>query len=370
VTGRPPDVPDPDEEGRGEEERITRRRFVAGSVAAFGAVVVWSSPWPFSDAAIGQLIESAAASPTGATGPTGGGGGLVTGSNVTVVANGTTAGTVAIFRGADYVTWPAGAFPADTILSLSWTPLLSDVAGFAAGSGVVLLTLADARTGYPVTSFNQPLTVHFASPAGPTVPAHSPDGKTWTPIRALVAGNLPLGRADGYRRNSDGSIDILTLHATYFGVLKDVRGPAPPGLFTGRYRSGALRLTWTPATDNSGAIASYQLYLNGRRIGRFGRAATAATLRSFRPLRRTSLTLRAVDPRGNLGEFSRAVTVTPVPRPRRVPTPVPAWAPRLLKWQQTPARRRGPRPKTPSPLPAWYAVWKAWRLHPYRVSHS
>jgi len=37
------------------DDGITRRHFVAGS-AAFGAAVVWISPYPFGDAAIGQTI--------------------------------------------------------------------------------------------------------------------------------------------------------------------------------------------------------------------------------------------------------------------------------------------------------------------------
>src|SRR5581483_8982767 len=117
--------------------------------------------------------------------------------------------------------------------------------------------------------------------------------------------DLPAGRADGYVLNSDGSIDILTLHASYFGVLKDVRGPNGPGLFAGRYDAGGLHLSWTPATDNSGALAAYQLYVNGRRASRYAPSARAATLRTFRPLRRTSLVLRAIDPSRNVGEPSR-----------------------------------------------------------------
>ena len=56
---------------------MTRRHFVAGSVA-FGAAVVWTSPFPFGDAAIGQVIHGQASfapphavGPTGASGPSG-----------------------------------------------------------------------------------------------------------------------------------------------------------------------------------------------------------------------------------------------------------------------------------------------------------
>jgi hypothetical protein len=52
-----------------DERRFTRRQAVAGG-AAFGAAVVWTSQFPFADAAIGQVIRNAEGA-TGTTGPTG-----------------------------------------------------------------------------------------------------------------------------------------------------------------------------------------------------------------------------------------------------------------------------------------------------------
>jgi hypothetical protein len=49
--------------------RFTRRQAVAGG-AAFGAAVVWTSQFPFADAAIGQVIRNVEGA-TGTTGPTG-----------------------------------------------------------------------------------------------------------------------------------------------------------------------------------------------------------------------------------------------------------------------------------------------------------
>jgi hypothetical protein len=53
-----------------DERRFTRRQAVAGG-AAFGAAVVWTSQFPFADAAIGQVISARTLGPTGTTGPTG-----------------------------------------------------------------------------------------------------------------------------------------------------------------------------------------------------------------------------------------------------------------------------------------------------------
>ncbi len=55
--------------GSADERRFTRRQAVAGG-AAFGAAVVWTSQFPFADAAIGQVISARTLGPTGTTGPT------------------------------------------------------------------------------------------------------------------------------------------------------------------------------------------------------------------------------------------------------------------------------------------------------------
>ncbi|HEX3911250.1 MAG TPA: hypothetical protein VHW67_11190 [Solirubrobacteraceae bacterium] len=68
--GDRPDGPQQDAGEGADERRFTRRQAVAGG-AAFGAAVVWTSQFPFADAAIGQVISARTLGPTGTTGPTG-----------------------------------------------------------------------------------------------------------------------------------------------------------------------------------------------------------------------------------------------------------------------------------------------------------
>jgi hypothetical protein len=63
-----PEQPEDDAAGA-DARRFTRRQAVAGG-AAFGAAVVWTSQFPFADAAIGQVIRNVEGA-TGTTGPTG-----------------------------------------------------------------------------------------------------------------------------------------------------------------------------------------------------------------------------------------------------------------------------------------------------------
>lgn len=59
----------PDDDAAGTDaRRFTRRQAVAGG-AAFGAAVVWTSQFPFADAAIGQVIRAGSEGATGTTGP-------------------------------------------------------------------------------------------------------------------------------------------------------------------------------------------------------------------------------------------------------------------------------------------------------------
>ena len=128
--------PVPNEESTGsQDERITRRRFVVGGATAIGAAIVWTSPWPFSDAGIGQLIDSAWASPTGPTGSSSGGSSTTTTTTTTTVAPGPP-------------TTPArltGRFSRGSLL-LSWSPS-TESGGTIAGYRLYLNGAEIARHG-------------------------------------------------------------------------------------------------------------------------------------------------------------------------------------------------------------------------------
>jgi streptogramin lyase len=144
----------------------------------------------------------------------------------------------------------------------------------------------------------------------------------------------------------------------------DTQAPSAPTNLRGRFTSGTLRLVWAAATDNVG-VDHYRLFRDGSALGRTIPASTRqAALRGFRTNRRTVLTVAALDAAGNQGRTS-SLTVSLRPRPRGVPTRIPAWATRLFAFQT--ARNHGRRPTTPAKLAAWYPRWKAWRLDPYRI---
>jgi hypothetical protein len=91
---------------------------------------------------------------------------------------------------------------------------------FAAGSSAVQVTVASTG-GTAITKFAQPLDLQFPNaPGGSFVPAYSHDGVTWTAIPQITSPpTLPDGWSDGWYRDVSGTLHILTLHATYFGLL-------------------------------------------------------------------------------------------------------------------------------------------------------
>ena len=101
--------------------------------------------------------------------------------------------------------------------------------GFAIGNTVVQI-VATNDAGQAVTALQAPMKIHIDAAPGGNVPAYSHDGTTWTTIPRLSSPELPSGQSDGYYVNTDGSVDIYTLHLTFFGLLKDTQAPSTPKL--------------------------------------------------------------------------------------------------------------------------------------------
>ena len=108
---------------------------------------------------------------------------------------------------------------------MTLTPATPTVApaGFGAGGYAVALAVNDASTAPPtaVSKFVLPVTVHIVPQPRSAVPAFSTDGGvTWAALPQIVPGTLPVGVSAGYSRETDGSLDILTLEPGVFGLCR------------------------------------------------------------------------------------------------------------------------------------------------------
>lgn len=260
------------------------------------------------------------------------------------------AGSLTTSDGAATVSWPATAFPSATTVQATPSSLPAEADGFAAGSYVVTLG-ARSSSGVPVKRFAAPVTVTFRSVQPGLVPAVL-SGGGWKAQPAQIA--------------ADGSLAVSTSLPGKVGLLRDIAPPAAPAAARGRLIGGRLQLSWNPSTDNSGAVATYEIARNGQPLAAAAPGAPTALVRGFFPHGPSIFRVSASDAAGNASPLSSAVVVQPTARPTGLPKQIPAWAFQLLAWQE--AHRTGTRPAAPRTVPAWYWRWQSWRLHPFRVA--
>jgi hypothetical protein len=256
-------------------------------------------------------------------------------------------------------TWPAGAFPSTSVVTLTPTSQPPAPSGYA-----LQLSVTDSTTSAAVTRFSKPVIVHLLMTTGGLTPSYSSDGTTWKALPLLPSAALPSGVDAGYTLDPDGTIEIQTLIPGFFGLLPDTEPPTQPQDFAGHLVHGALVLSWEGATDNSGVVASYQLLLDGTPVSSLSGKKRRVTVRSFHATGPTVYRVRAVDPGGIYGKPSSPVVVLPTKRPRDTPRPVPRWAWQLFTWQHSGGTRPAAAPKKP---PSWYWHWAAWRLSPFHL---
>jgi hypothetical protein len=277
-------------------------------------------------------------------------------------------GTASSSDGKATVNWWENSFDESVTVTPTLTPstLTIPLSGLSAGSSVLQLQTVDELTGVPISRFNTLLAIHVSAPPLGVVVAFSSDGQSWKPIRRLSSAFLPVGSNSGYLVESDGSLDIYTLVPGYFALLQDIAAPTKPTTLRGRFVKRKLMLKWRAASDNSGAIASYQVALNGAPIQTLAGTAKSALLSKFKKTGRSIYRVRAIDAAGNKSPLSSYVKVVSKPRPRGLPHAIPRWAGRMLDWQAK--GRKGKRPYARPPLPSWYWRWASWKLSPYRIA--
>jgi hypothetical protein len=258
------------------------------------------------------------------------------------------AGSVASGDGKATATWPEDAFQSTAAVTLTPVSQPPSPNGYA-----VQLTVTDSITLAPVAGFGQPVSIHLAVPANGLAPSYSADGTTWKP--------LPQSQ---YTILGDGTVEITTLVPGYFGLLADTVPPSQP-VARGLFVKGALRLSWTAATDNAGPVARYEILLDGTPSAKVPGNVRRVTVRAFHPASQTVYRVRAVDAAGNASKPSPPVVVLPTTRPHDTPRPLPRWAWSLYTWQHGGG---GTRPaQAPRRPPAWYWQWAAWRAAPFHV---
>lgn len=277
-------------------------------------------------------------------------------------------GTATSSDGLATVSWWESSFDPAALVTPTLTPSSTTIplAGFAAPSYVLQLQTVDEWTTLPVSRFNTLLAIHVTAPPKGVVVAFSADGASWKTTRRLSSRALPVSGTSGYLVNSDGSLDIYTLVPGYFALLQDIAAPTKPSNLRGRLVKRKLQLKWGASSDNSGAVASYQITLGGKPAQTVAGNVKSSFVSKIRRSGRSLYRVRAIDGAGNQSPLSGYVKVVAKKRPHGLPRAVPRWAWRRLAWQEK--GRKGKHPTAPRPLPGWYWRWAGWKLAPYRIA--
>ena len=166
-----------------------------------------------------------------------------------------------------------------------------------------------ALAGGLVHSFTQPLDIQLDG-AGNGAQAATYDGTSWRMIQAVpTAGQLPAGWTDGYW-TSGTTIHILTRHLSLFALTQDSQAPTPPVNPSASVNNGNLTIYWSPGTDNSGSIANYVFFVDGKPVQNLGANQTQYTVGPYDPTASHTYSIVEVDAAGNA---SAPLTVQLVP---------------------------------------------------------
>jgi hypothetical protein len=128
------------------------------------------------------------------------------------------AGELQSSDGRSLFSWPAGAFSDRVVVEVA-PRATSMVRSLPAGSTVVDVTAFIRGTHAPVTELGGVADIRFPNATPGAHAVTSPDGSGWRDLPELSTLNLPNGQNDGWFRDSDATIHVLTRHLTFYAVV-------------------------------------------------------------------------------------------------------------------------------------------------------
>lgn len=197
---------------------------VVHATNAYGSYDGWANGVQAGSVALGSGGSGSSSAPAAPAAPVT----TTTADSASMTIAASTAGTLSLPTAAGAtpaptVSWSSPTFTSPVTVSVTLIGAATQggqrtVSGFSAGSVSMTLLVTDAA-GNQLHHFPAPLDVVFASPAPGFQPAYSEDGITWVAIPKLSGTSLPAGQQDGYYTAANGAVHVLTMHATYFGLL-------------------------------------------------------------------------------------------------------------------------------------------------------
>ncbi len=231
----------------------------------------------------------------------------------------------------------------NALTSYSFTVAALDAAGNKSAPGE---TVDITTTAAPV---NNNVTIWYKKGFATPHVHYSPEGGAWTTAPGTV---IPASEIDGYNKividigtadkitavfndgglnwdNNDSKNYVFNAGVSTFipgangapGTITagapavDTEAPsAPTGLVQSELTQSGFKVTWTASTDNV-AVTGYEIYRNDAKVGTVAGDVTTFTLTALTPETTYSITVKAVDAKGNVSAASSVLSVTTAAAP-------------------------------------------------------
>ncbi|HTZ05527.1 MAG TPA: SwmB domain-containing protein, partial [Gaiellaceae bacterium] len=115
------------------------------------------------------------------------------------------------------VAWPAGAFNTQSVIQVV-PRALGGLLGLPPLAIVVDVSAFSLPGRQPIHNVGDVVDIQFPNAARNAKVLTSEDGKSWQSVPQLATFQLPAGQTDGWFRDSDGTVHILTRHLSLFAV--------------------------------------------------------------------------------------------------------------------------------------------------------
>jgi hypothetical protein len=116
------------------------------------------------------------------------------------------------------VAWPVGAFSDAVVVEIA-PKTASSMPSLPQDAVVVQVTAFLRSTHAPVTDLGGVVDISFLSATQGAHPLTSEDGTSWRDIPELPTLNLPASQQDGWFRDSDGTIHVLSRHLSFYALV-------------------------------------------------------------------------------------------------------------------------------------------------------
>jgi uncharacterized repeat protein (TIGR02059 family) len=127
------------------------------------------------------------------------------------------ADTLVSADGAVTASWTAATFGDPVVVQV--VPQAPTAVALPSDSTVVDVTAFLRDSHVPVTQLGDVLDIQFRNAPPDATPEMSQDGRAWASIASLPTLQLPAGQREGWFRDSDGTVHVLTRHLTYYALL-------------------------------------------------------------------------------------------------------------------------------------------------------